>query len=397
MIRVGFILTNTGNGWLGGVNYLSNLLHAIFNVPDRQIEPVLIVSSSTPEDVLRAFPRCRVLRTELIDREYLRWRLARKLCEWLLGRDILIEKFLRSNGIKLLSHSGCLGRRAKIPTIGWIPDFQHKRVPSFFQPEELVERDRVYRRITKQCTTVLLSSVDAQNDLSKFDVRAVYYSRVLHFVAGFSGGQIPILSEEVLRKQYDIVGPYFYLPNQFWIHKNHRVVIDALELIKSTGQKITVICTGHTKDRRWPEYFDELMSFVVIKNVVDCFRVIGLVPYEEIASLMKYSVAVINPSLFEGWSTTVEETKSLGLTIIASDIPVHREQNPERAVFFDPNSAIGLADALRNVLNCYAQAEESIFQNQAKVKLQERFAEFGNNYQTIVLETLSRALKHKKT
>ena len=79
MIRVGFILTNTGNSWVGGINYLSNLLHAIVNVPNRLIEPVLIVSPTTTAIELVAFPHCEVVRTVLTDGRYLKWRLARKL------------------------------------------------------------------------------------------------------------------------------------------------------------------------------------------------------------------------------------------------------------------------------------------------------------------------------
>lgn len=47
-------------------------------------------------------------------------------------------------------------------------------------------------------------------------------------------------------------------------------------------------------------------------------------------TLMKHAIAIINPSLFEGGSTTVEEAKSLLKVIILSGIPVHREQNPRR-------------------------------------------------------------------
>ena len=60
---------------------------------------------------------------------------------------------------------------------------------------------------------------------------------------------------------------------------------------------------------------------------------------------MRASIAVINPSLIEGWSTTVEEAKSLGVPLILSDIPVHREQNQE-VMFFDPRSARSLAETM---------------------------------------------------
>ncbi len=41
---------------------------------------------------------------------------------------------------------------------------------------------------------------------------------------------------------------------------------------------------------------------------------------------MLCSTALINPSQFEGWSTTVEEAKSLGVKMLLSDLEVHKEQ-----------------------------------------------------------------------
>ena len=62
--------------------------------------------------------------------------------------------------------------------------------------------------------------------------------------------------------------------------------------------------------------------------------------------LMQASTALLNPSLFEGWSTTVEEARAAGVPMLLSDLPVHREQAGELATYFDRNSAASLADAM---------------------------------------------------
>lgn len=388
MIRVAFILASTDNSWVGGLNYLSNLLHAITRIHNRQIEPVLIVPPSMSASSLAAFPSCEVLHTVLVDGNQRLLGLARKLGERLLGRDMLMECFLKQHGVNLLSHSGHLGWRASVPTIGWLPDFQHVRMPEFFHPSEVAARNRGFRRISKNCTTVVLSSEDAQKDLAKFCPAALSASQVLRFVSGFAGGVTPLLDEAVLRTKYSIDGPYFHLPNQFWVHKNHRLVIDALALLKERGVPAFILCTGNTKDLRWPKYFNELMLHAKNKNVEDCFRVLGIVPYEDITGLMKFSVGVINPSFFEGWSTTVEETKSLGLTMLLSNIPVHREQNPELGIYFDANIPTSLADALERVLGRNSLSVKTTFQLRAQESLSERFSAFGASYQAIALETL---------
>ena len=60
----------------------------------------------------------------------------------------------------------------------------------------------------------------------------------------------------------------------------------------------------------------------------------GIVNFDELMSLMKYSIAVINPSKSEGWSNTVEQAKAMDKKIILSDIKVHLEQRNKNCIFF---------------------------------------------------------------
>jgi len=132
-------------------------------------------------------------------------------------------------------------------------------------------------------------------------------------------------------------------------------VIDALADLKSRGIRVTVLATGNARDHRFPEHFSGLMERVRTSGVEESFRVLGVVPYGDLLSLMRHSLAVINPSLCEGWSTTVEEAKALDKAVLLSDIAVHREQNPAKGIFFDPRNADELAEKIETL----SEARES--------------------------------------
>jgi glycosyltransferase involved in cell wall biosynthesis len=74
---------------------------------------------------------------------------------------------------------------------------------------------------------------------------------------------------------------------------------------------------------------------------------LGFLPRMEQIALMKYAAAVIQPSLFEGWNTTIEDAKFLGKHIIASDIATHKEQLGPDGIYFDPEDASSLAEAIK--------------------------------------------------
>jgi glycosyltransferase involved in cell wall biosynthesis len=150
-----------------------------------------------------------------------------------------------------------------------------------------------------------------------------------------------------------------------------------------------VISTGNTEDYRNPDFFQDLCARVGQYGLSERFRILGIVTEEELVALMRHAMAMINPSLFEGWSTTVEEAKSLGKRILLSDIPVHREQAPERGIYFPPQDPEALAAALYTVMENYNPGEEAVAANLAKVELTGRQQAFGYAYEAIVKDVVS--------
>jgi glycosyltransferase involved in cell wall biosynthesis len=209
-------------------------------------------------------------------------------------------------------------------------------------------------------------------------------SRVLQFVAQPRAADAT--DQGTLRERYGITGEYFHVPNQFWAHKNHQLLLDALAILKTSGDQALVISTGATRDYRQPRYFDELMARAEMLGVDDSLRTLGVIPYDDLAGLMLNSLALINPSRSEGWSTSVEEAKSLGKRVILSDLPVHREQAPPDAVYIDPDNAASLADAMRVVRTTFDPAADRERRARALRELPARVRAFGEAYQDIVLE-----------
>ena len=68
-------------------------------------------------------------------------------------------------------------------------------------------------------------------------------------------------------------------------------------------------------------------------------------PYNDLLSLIAYSIAVINPSKSEGWSSTVEQAKSYGKMVLLSNLKVHKEQNL-REFFFKTDDVKNLSKKL---------------------------------------------------
>jgi glycosyltransferase involved in cell wall biosynthesis len=376
MTKVGMILSLRGM-WQGGVNYYRNLLSCYQKYPDPAVK--LAVFSPFQEDLARyqcdaieIHPCPQLLRNP--------WNYPRLILKRLLLYDPVLLKMLERHRIDLLTHCS-LGRQTRVNTLQWVPDFQHKRLPHFFSPEECANRDSNISTV-RLWGNILLSSQAAANDFRRYYPElAQVKTQVLHFSSAEVLNTV-LLSREELEASYQVHDPYFFLPNQFWQHKNHAVVVEAL---RQTAPEIRVICTGSLDDRRDTDYVPSLLAKVKQAGLEHRFICLGTVPYPALISLMHYSIAVLQPSFFEGWSTTVEESKSMRKQIILSNIDVHLEQAPERGVYFSPDLPDELAACLKRVYDEFDPATEELF---AKQRVQYK-AEIERNW----IEDFARILK----
>jgi glycosyltransferase involved in cell wall biosynthesis len=166
--------------------------------------------------------------------------------------------------------------------------------------------------------------------------------------------------------------------------------VEALAALKARGKKILVLASGQPNDHRQPEHYSSLVARVETLGIGDMLKLLGLVPYIDLMSLMRESVAVMNPSLFEGWSTTVEEAKSMGKTVLLSDIDTHREQAPEHGLYFDPHDAQSLSELLWSVTESWDETTDRRKMEQASLALLARRREFSQRYESIVVRLNSR-------
>jgi glycosyltransferase involved in cell wall biosynthesis len=376
MIRVGMVLPLQGM-WQGGKNYFGNLLNCCRQYPDPALR--LEVFTDRPQDV--AQHQCDSIEIHdcpVVSYVGLRG-YPRRAVKKLMGYDPLLLKIMERNHIDLVSHHG-IGRQSVVNTLQWEPDFQHRIFPQFFSRKNLRRRDEYLTNVVLW-GNVLLSSHSAAKDFRRFYPELAWVrTQILHFSSASVLEVEPMIRAE-LTKQFPVQEPYFHLPNQFWRHKNHAVVVEAL---RQTRPEIRVICTGPMKDPRDESYVPSLMETVKQAGLEHRFVCLGSVPYRTMVSLMHHSLAVVQPSLFEGWSTTVEESKAMCKRIILSNIDVHVEQAPERGLYFSPDSPQELAAGLERVYAEFDPATEESFVGQ-RPKYKARIGrEMSEHYAAIV-------------
>jgi len=386
MTRVAFVLAGRTVGWPASWTYYRNLLRSLLAVRECGLEPVVFVAASASHPALGDLPRVELHRSPALDN--LTAASARRAL-WRVGllHDRVLVQLLERHRIELLSHSGHLGLAHGVPTLGWVPDLQHRRLPELFDRRTWLFREARYRVLARLASHLVVSSAAGEQDLYELAPEARGKTTVLRFVIDpVPRDEQPELSE--LEVRYGFSGRYLYLPNQFWAHKNHTLVVDALALLRERGRRPLVLTTGVQHDRRSPGHFEAVMRRAREAGVARSFRPLGVVPYAHVAGLLRESLALLNPSRFEGWSTTVEEAKSTGKRVLLSDIPVHREQDPPGCAYFDPQDAECLAELIWAEWTRCDPDGDGILVERAAAELPARRREFVRAYEGAVARAL---------
>lgn len=166
-----------------------------------------------------------------------------------------------------------------------------------------------------------------------------------------------------------------------------------MDILRQEDKGVLVVSSGHTEDYRNGEYFSLIKKYIDSHNLHKEYYILGKIPYVDVNLLSQKCLAIINPSLFEGWSTTVEEAKTMGKKIILSNIAVHLEQNPLGGEFFNPNKPRELADKMWTIWN--REDDYSFLGEDISKKNAERRRSFAEAYRAILINTIDRFKKKK--
>jgi glycosyltransferase involved in cell wall biosynthesis len=327
--------------WLGGRYYLQNLALALrahapevevvaVGAPDRDFAELLPVEPAVPADADVLFPN---------------WGLR--------GRSTPAE-------------------------LHWIPDLQHRALPQNFGRLDRLRRDRGYRRLAQRAELVVVSSEVAREEAARAYPGTADKLRVLHFssVARPTGAD----PAEVLAR-HSLPERFLLLANQFWAHKNHETAFRAL-----ADLPLPLVCTGETVDHRRPGHFGRMQELIAASGRAGDVYVLGVVGRDDYLALVRSATALLQPSLFEGWSSVVEDAKAYGRPIALSDIPVHREQAPPLSSFFDPLDAHDLVRAATA-----AAAMSPLPDAEAQAAQRDRAAAYAGRFLEIATEAARRS------
>lgn len=317
-----------------------------------------VVELAAARERSRAFLRKILKRTQLYDRAR---RLVRRGRAKTTRSDAAVidpvkRRQMETLGIDLLvfAKPDPLAFEAGTPSIMPIHDLQHRLQPEF--PEvsaggEYELREYLYRNAVRHCLLLLVDSAVGRKhvlDLYAEDGADPKRIRVVPFIpAPDLPAEVPPARVDAVRAAFNLPPRYFFYPANFWPHKNHLRLVEALA--HEATQHLHVVLTGGRSGRFIEEHFRQVMKTVTTLGVEDRVHYLGFVSNEDLAALYAGATALVMPTFFGPTNIPVVEAWNLGVPVITSDVEGIREQVGDAGVLVEPRSVDAIARAMQAV------------------------------------------------
>jgi glycosyltransferase involved in cell wall biosynthesis len=248
-------------------------------------------------------------------------------------------------GLDVLHHAVTVPiPRFEGPTVTTIFDVQHLDHPEFFSRAERLHRRWAYEGAARRATLVVTGSE--------------YSKRRLTHSAGVDPDRIEVVplgidltrfrpqagdDDPRLLEALGLPPRFLVYPANLWPHKNHGRLVEALAATGDT--KLELVLTGQDYGR-----LDGLMQRARSAGVSDRVRHLGYVPHATLPALYRRAVAMVFPSLYEGFGSPPLEAMACGCVVAASSGGSLGEICDRAALSFDPESVHDIARAIDRVV-----------------------------------------------
>lgn len=376
--RIGLVSPTPGTWWLGGLHYVQHLVHSAVasGFPGESFRDVWW--GTAPEADVFAEIRDVIGSPVVVSFPTTAFARARRAFRRKLRRTPGAADLFEDAGIDVLFPILPV-EDPGIPFVFLLTDFQYRNLPHYYTPESHRGFEEYNRSHGARATIVLLSSRAAEADLRRFMPELAPKTEVI-FPVSVPDRHWFSLEPAGTADDLGLPERFFVISNQICRHKNHITVARAVRRLRDRGVRVHIVCTGRQDDYRDPHFYRELLAAIEELGVADQFTFTGVLPRAQQIAVMRRSVAALQPSEFEGWGAAVADAKALGKTLLASDLPVHREHHAAAVEYLDVHDDEAWAAAIERFHGQQGPGPHEEAERAAAVRIARESIEVGSAF-----------------
>jgi glycosyltransferase involved in cell wall biosynthesis len=268
--------------------------------------------------------------------------------------------------------------RFPVPALAAVHDLMHRYEPHFPEAGGLGRqsyRQRYIQELINYSMGILVDSeVGKQHVLESFgaDPGKVF---ILPYVPPSYIYESGVPSD--FDAKYRLPEKFLFYPAEFWPHKNHLRLIDAIARVRATCGDIRLLLAGS-----FGKEYSRVRLHVEQLGLGDHVQFVGYLPDADIPEFYRQARALIFPTFFGPTNIPPLEAFALGCPVAASGIYGMPEQLGDAALFFAPHSEEQMADCI-----CRLWRDDALCQRLTS-RGQERARQWGPSQFEVALRSI---------
>lgn len=349
MRKVGLYLGFPPEGG-GAFQYAQSMLDAVVTLPKDEYKIVVAYAHPSWASILvRYYAAIAPLavhesQIEPAIRFALRQGFSLHLWRWLAPKiHGLTRQLLRQNcDVWIFPAQDVLTYALPAATIGVIHDLMHRHQRDF--PEVsgwglFQRRERHYRRLCAQACGVLVDSKTGKSHV--IDAYTVIPERV-HILPYIAPRYITQNPDPVdFDSRYILPSRFIFYPAQFWQHKNHVRLVEALSRAIEFVPDLHLVLVGSKKNA-----YTRVLKTIDKLKLQNQVHVFGYIPDRDMSVFYRRARALVMPTFFGPTNIPPLEAMAMGCPMAVSNIYAMAEQVGEAALLFDPASVTDIANSI---------------------------------------------------
>ncbi len=339
MKKIGLFLTAGSSG--GGMfQYSRAVLSALLALPRDEYTVVVGYSDSAwtefiPDDVDR-FP-LRLSRTlSFVAALWATLGFSHKL--WLrfaLQFSVGVREVVNKNcDLWIFPRQDIWSSRFPVPALRAVHDLMHRYEPHFPEAAGFGRkryRQRYLQELSDRSIGILVDSeVGKQQVLDSFEADPDKVFILPYVPPSYIYESRASLDFDA---RYRLPGKFLFYPAEFWPHKNHLRLIDAIARVRASCADVYLVLAGSLGKE-----YSRVRLHVEKLKLQEHIQFVGYLPETDIPEFYRRARALVFPTFFGPTNIPPLEAFTLGCPVAASRVYGMPEQLGDAALFFDPHS-----------------------------------------------------------